>query len=113
MAYREENSVRKGEIACNNQFLLFSQCFFYNHISLLRQNVALCDNGLKLWINPFQKRQILKEFAEDNFIRDENGRKFSNREKNTVGKGQIAHYEGFLFLPQCFQKTKTCTAYIM
>ena len=22
-----ENVVRKGEIACNNQFLLFSQCF--------------------------------------------------------------------------------------
>ena len=23
----EENNVRKGEIACNKQFLLFSQCF--------------------------------------------------------------------------------------
>ena len=23
------NIVRKGEIACNKQFLLFSQCFFY------------------------------------------------------------------------------------
>ena len=28
--------------------------------------------------------------------------------ENTVGKGEIAHYEQFLFFPQCFQKT--CTA---
>ena len=25
-----ENTVRKGEIACNKQFLLFSQCFLPN-----------------------------------------------------------------------------------
>ena len=25
--YRVENIVRKGEIACNKQYLLFSQCF--------------------------------------------------------------------------------------
>ena len=24
--------------------------------------------------------------------------------KNTVGKGEIARYEQFLFFPQCFQK---------
>ena len=28
--------------------------------------------------------------------------------ENTVGKGEIAHYEQFLHFPQCFQKT--CTA---
>ena len=38
--------VRKGEIACNKQFLLFSQCFPQLPISLVRQNVALCGNGL-------------------------------------------------------------------
>ena len=27
MPYRVENIVRKGEIACEKQFLLFSQCF--------------------------------------------------------------------------------------
>ena len=27
MSYRIENIVRKGEIACYKQFLLFSQCF--------------------------------------------------------------------------------------
>ena len=55
----------------------------------------------------FPKEQILdsskmKEFAVDNFEFDENGRKFSQRVENTVGKGEIAHYEQFLLFPQCF-----------
>ena len=29
------------------------------------------------------------------------------RVENTVGKGEIARYEQFLFFPQCFQKTYT------
>ena len=40
---------------------------------------------------------------------DENGRKFSKRVENTVEKGEIAHYEQFLFFPQCSQKTCTKT----
>ena len=43
-----------------------------------------------------------------NFKFDENGRKLSITVENTVGKGEIAHYEQFLLFPQCFQKT--CTA---
>ena len=46
----------------------------------------------------------LKEFADDNFNFDENGRKLSKRVENTVGKGKIARYEQFLLFPQCFQK---------
>ena len=46
----------------------------------------------------------LKEFADDNFKLDENDRKLSERVENTVGKGEIAHYEQFLLFPQCFQK---------
>ena len=46
----------------------------------------------------------LKEFADDNFKFDENGRKLSKRVENTVGKGEIACYEQFLLFPQCFQK---------
>ena len=50
----------------------------------------------------------LKEFADDNFSFDENGRKFSSHlVENTVGKGEIARYEQFLLFPQCFQKTST------
>ena len=46
----------------------------------------------------------LKEFADNNFKIDENGRKLSKWVENTVGKGEIAHYEQFLLFPQCFQK---------
>ena len=46
----------------------------------------------------------LKEFADNNFKFDENGRKLSKRVENTVGKGEIARYEQFLLFPHCFQK---------
>ena len=62
---------------------------------------------------PFPKRQMLdsfklEEFADDNVEFDENGRKFSKRVKNTVGKGEIARFEQFLLFPRCFQKTLHC-----
>ena len=46
----------------------------------------------------------MKEFADDNFEFDKNGRKLSKQVENTVGKGEITHYEQFLLFPQCFQK---------
>ena len=65
------------------------------------------------YIQPFPKRQILdssklKEFADNNFKFNENGRELPKRVENAVGKGEIARYEQFLPYPQCFQKT--CTA---
>ena len=48
-----------------------------------------------------------KQFADDKFEFDENGRKFFKRLENTVRKGEIARYEQFLLFPQCFQKTST------
>ena len=42
--------------------------------------------------------------TEDNFKFDESGRELSKWVENTVGKGEIARYEQFLFFPQCFQK---------
>ena len=59
--------------------------------------------------NIFPKRRVLdtsklKEFADDNFKFDENGRKLFKRVENTVEKGEIARYEQFLLFPQCFQK---------
>ena len=58
---------------------------------------------------PFPKRQILdssklKEIAAEHFQFDENGRKFSKRVENTVGKGEIARCKQFHLFPQCFQK---------
>ena len=46
----------------------------------------------------------MKEFADDHFKFDENGRKFFKRVENTVVNGEIARYEQFLLFPQCFQK---------
>ena len=59
--------------------------------------------------SPYPKRQILdssklKEFADDNFKFDENGRKLFKWVEIAVGKGEIACYEQFLLFPQCFQK---------
>ena len=63
--------------------------------------------------NSFCKQHIsdyakLKDYADDNFEFNENGRKFFKCVENTVGKGEIARYEQFLLFPLCFQKT--CTA---
>ena len=49
-------------------------------------------------------RSKFKLFADDNFKFDKNSRKFSKRVENTVGKGEIAHYEQLLLFPHCFQK---------
>ena len=46
----------------------------------------------------------MKEFADDNFKFDENGRKLSKWVENTVGKGEIPRYEQFLLFSQCFLK---------
>ena len=59
----------------------------------------------------FPKRQILdssklREFADDNFKFEENGRKFFKWVWNTAGKREIARYEQEFLFPQCFQKTK-------
>ena len=63
----------KRKIARHEQFLLFPQCF---------------------------QKACLKEFADDNFEFDKNGRKLSKRVENTVGKGEIAGYGQFLLFPQ-------------
>ena len=67
------------------------------------------QNYRQLTLSPFPKRQILdssklKEFADDNFKFNENGRKFFKRVENTGGKGEIACHEQFLLFPQCFKR---------
>ena len=91
-----------GDKACN-------QCFVFCIIFIL----SSASSTQFIIHYPFPKQQILdpselKEFADDNSKFDENGRKLSKRVGNTVGKGEIAHYEKFLLFPQCLQKT--CTA---
>ena len=61
----------------------------------------------------FPKRQILnksklKEFANDNFRFDENGRKFTKRVENTAGKEEIACDKlKCFFYKQCFASVLT------
>ena len=71
------------------------------------------DTDATGYVYSFPKQQILdsskmKEFADDTFKFDENGRKLFKWVENTVGKGEIARYEQFLLFPHCFQKDLYC-----
>ena len=68
----------------------------------------------KMFSKLFPEQKILdscklKELAGDNFIFDENGRKFSRRVGNIGGKGEIAHHEQFLLFPHCFKRLELAT----
>ena len=92
------------------------ECFIHIAYGAGKLYLVLCVTGqlhfslfLHYSFSLFPKRQILdsfkfKEFADDNFKYNKNGRKFSKQVENTVGKEEIACYEQFLLFPQCFQK---------
>ena len=46
----------------------------------------------------------MTEFADDNCRFDENGRKLSKREENTVGKGEILVTSNFSFSHSVFER---------
>ena len=72
-----ENIVRKGEIACNKQFLLFSQCFLpYMALIFHFKPIIIQCSILK------HQRYIAME--------------------NIVRKGEIACNKQFLLFSQCF-----------
>ena len=86
--------------------VIFEILLSHRHSSLKKCNVILSI------LYPFPKQHILdsseqKDFADDNFKYDKNGRNFFKQVENTVGKGEIAFYKQFLLFPQCFQKTCT------
>ena len=98
-----ENTERNREIARHEQFLLFPQCFLpflrtfhhFHQIWKCHLQTLSFRKSLKCVIwekgNPFPKWQILdfsklKEFADDNFEFDQNGRKFFQWVENTVEK---------------------------
>ena len=60
---------------------------------------------------PFPKKQILdpsklKEFADNDFKFDVNGKKFSKRVENTVGKGEIARFSTVFSKGLCCRDVK-------
>ena len=72
------------------------------HEPIIMQKLPLLYDFEKAF-NTFPYRILdfskLKEFADINFKFDENGRNFSKRVQNTVGKGEISRYKQFLFFP--------------
>ena len=90
--------------------------YLYHEINyggnVLERGASAFELFRSIRFNPFPNNKFysckLKEFADDNFKFDENKRNLSKLVENTVGEGEIARYEQFLILPQCFQKT--CTA---
>ena len=95
----------------SNHFL--DNCFGFYAISTVFQSISSDSSEIHVsWtiFKPFPNdfySSKLKKFEDDNFKFDENGKKFSKRLKNTMGKGEIARYEQFLLFPQCFQATYT------
>ena len=84
---------------------LFQQCLFTIYGNAV--------NGLRRlsckMLTTLSKQQILdssklKVFADDNFKFDENGRLFSKRVENTVGKGEVACNEQFLLSHNVFKR---------
>ena len=61
------------------------------------------------FVNPFPNDKFWtipnwKCYADNNFKFDENGRKFSKRVENNMGKRETACYKQFLLFLQCFSK---------
>ena len=92
------------ETFCIEDYITLLPKHLYRFIAKIR----LSSHILTLSQTKILDYSKFKELADDNFKFDENGRKFSKRVENTVGKREIARYEQFLLFPQCFQKT--CTA---
>ena len=78
-------------------------------LQIEKKTIYIYIHGLWTGHLTFSKQQIfdspkLKVFADDNFKLDENGRKFYKQVENIVEKGEVAHYEQFLYFPWCFQR---------
>ena len=86
--------------------MLITSIFSFSHTVFYLVRNKFCPFSYLLRL---PKRQILgssklKEFADDNFKFDENGRKFAKRVENTVGKGEIACYEQFFLSLSVFKR---------
>ena len=75
-----------------------------NSLSLEESKTCRLGEGLPITRQQILDSSKLKEFADDDFKFDKNGRKLSKWVENLVGKGEKARYKQFLLIPQCFQK---------
>ena len=72
----------------------------------------MAEMYLFIYINSVQNNKFLdssklKEYADDNFKFEGNGKKFSKRVEDTAGKGEMVCSKQFLLFPQCFQDLLT------
>ena len=86
-----ENMVGKGEIARNEQFLLFPHCFLLNQI-MVSPLVHMFDI-MSLFAAEFWKTPKLAYEVKV---------KHTDYKENTVEKDKIAHFEQFHLYPYCF-----------
>ena len=96
--------------------IVLQQCFLYLcPVDLFKLRVSwkwvtgkqvsiYIPSGLTLSQMTFFRLFQPEEFADNNRKFTENGRKFAKLVENTVGKGEISHYEQFLLSPKCFKK---------
>ena len=80
------------------------QRHFQHHFSYIMETAPV---SLTLSQTTNFRLSKLKQFADNNFKFDEDGRQFSKWVETTVRKGEIARYEQFLLFPQWFQITYT------
>ena len=59
--------------------------------------IGISGKGLTLSQTTNLRLSEIKEYADGDFKLDENGRKFSKRKENTVGRGEIARYMHSVF----------------
>ena len=85
--------------------MLVTKIFFFTHNSFQR---ILPQGCLTLSQTTNSDPSKLKEFADNYFKLDENGRKFSKCVENTVEKGEIARHEQFILFPPVFSKDLHC-----
>ena len=92
----------------NRKYLFMSLVTFEQSLTgITTTNFQFSGKPLTLSQTTNFRLSKVKEFADDNFKCDENGRMFSKWAENTVENGEIARHEQFLLFPQCFQKTYT------
>ena len=79
---------------CKTQFSSIYSLWFKDHFPL----------NLTITRRKIVDSSKLKEFANDNFKFDENGRKLSKRVENTVGRREIARTSNFSFSYSVFKR---------
>ena len=111
----------KEEIARNEQFLLFPQCFVLNQkivyplvnifdiISLFASEleeakIGLSDKGLSLYETTILDQFKIKAFADDNLNIALTTEFVFDRSENISGKDENAGYQQFLLFQLFFQK---------